>query len=329
MKSATEIESGIATRQAIAAAISLPNASGAMYETRPLPPEMSFGSAVMAGIASTTRKTATPARTARMSRAAPVAVPAKTLSPTRRVGVRTAIASRVSNSAALKGSPFRGLTGWHGPGSARALPGPESDASARGSAPRSDRVDGGLDLLAQLVADRRRAGVLGRGVLALRADDVAVERLDQLALVGRVVLRAGDLVGDERDRIRARDRAVELEREHVLAGVRALLGLVQDGGGSVGRRRDVLAADLDLGDAELAGLAVVGVADRALAVLDGVDYAGRALGGLAALDGPVAVGRIGPDLGRRLRHPVGEVGGRARLVRAVDRRDAQVGQLGA
>src|SRR5690349_18454741 len=253
---------------------------------------MSFGSAVIAGHASTIRKTATPARTTRINRAALVAVPAKILSPTRRVGVRTAIASRVSNSAALKRSPFRGLTGQQGPGSAWALPGPQSHASRGASAPRSDRVDGGLDLLAQLVADRRRARVLGRGVLALRADDVLVERLDQLALVRRVVLGAGDLVRDERDRIRAGDGAIQLEREHVLAGVRALLGLVQDSGGGVGRRRDVFVADLDLRDAELAGLAVVGVADGALAVLDRVDHAGRALGGLAALDGPVAVGRV-------------------------------------
>src|SRR5919198_5714975 len=198
MKRATAIESGIATRHAMAAAISVPKASGAMYAIRPSPPEMSFGSAVMAGIASTIRKTATPARTTRIRRAALVAVPAKILSPTRRCGVRTAIASRVSNSAALMRSPFRGLTGQRGPGSARALPGPESDASGRVSAPRSDRFDGGLDLLAQLIADRRRAGVLLRRVLALRADDVAVERLHQGGLVGRVVLGAGDLVRDER-----------------------------------------------------------------------------------------------------------------------------------
>src|SRR5690242_5765273 len=148
---------------------------------------MSFGSAVIAGHASTTRKTATPARTTRIRSAALVAVPAKIRSPTRRVGVRTAIASRVSNSAALKGSPFRGWTGQQGPGSARALPGPRAGASGGASAPRSDRVDSGLDLLPQLVADRRRAGVLGRGVLALRADDVLVEGVDQLALVRRVV----------------------------------------------------------------------------------------------------------------------------------------------
>src|SRR6185312_15686538 len=97
----------------------------------------------------------TPASTARMTRAAPVAAPEKILSPARRVAVRAASASRVSNSAALMD----------------------------GSAPRSDRVDGGLDLLPQRVADRGRAGVLGRGLLALGADDVALERLDELALV--------------------------------------------------------------------------------------------------------------------------------------------------
>ena len=36
-------------------------------------------------------------------------------------------------------------------------------------------------------------------------------------------------------------------------------------------------ADLDAGDAEIARLALVGVADRALAVLDRLDDAGRAL----------------------------------------------------
>ena len=38
-------------------------------------------------------------------------------------------------------------------------------------------------------------------------------------------------------------------------------------------------------DAEVAGLALVGVPDRALAAGDGVDDAGGALGSLAALDG--------------------------------------------
>ena len=44
-----------------------------------------------------------------------------------------------------------------------------------------------------------------------------------------------------------------------------------------GARCDVLVADLDLGDAEFAGLALVGVADRAVAGGDRFDDAGGAL----------------------------------------------------
>src|SRR4051812_36694900 len=140
---------------------------------------MSFRSAVTAGHASTSRKIATPASSARMSTAALVAVPAKILSPLRPVGVRTAMASRVSNSASLKRAPFRGWTADHGPGSAETLPRPWRDACGRVSAPRSDRVDRGLDLLTQRVADGRGAGVLRGRVLALRADDVVVKRLHE------------------------------------------------------------------------------------------------------------------------------------------------------
>ena len=96
--------------------------------------------------------------------------------------------------------------------------------------------------------------------------------------------------------------------------------------GAVGRGRDVAGADLDLGDAQVLGLAGVGVADGALPGLDRADDAGRALSGLAALGRP-GVGRLGGPVGLRgLAEVVGEVGRGAGLVRAVDRRDGRVGQ---
>ena len=119
-----------------------------------------------------------------------------------------------------------------------------------------------------------------------------------------VVLQADDVVRDEGDRIDAGlgRRAVELERHVVLAAARRLLGHLDGLGRPLRAELDELAADLDLGDAELADLRGVGVADRALAGADRGDDAAGALGALAA-------DRVGPRL-RRLLGP--HVGGRRR-----------------
>ena len=78
--------------------------------------------------------------------------------------------------------------------------------------------------------------------------------------------------------------------------------------------------------AEALGARRVGVADGAVAALDGGDDAGGALCGLAALERPHAVGLVRPHLGGGLGQVVGEVLGRARVVGAVHRRDGEVGQ---
>src|SRR4051794_29379038 len=193
MNSATDTASGTAIAIAIVEATMVPKARGQMYLTSPSPPGICVPGAVIAGQAFTIRNSATPASVARMITPAPVASPVKNRSP-RRPGWKSGRGSGLWMLAALtKASPGGGL------------------GLARG-----DRVDGRLQRRPQLVADRGRAGVLGRGVLTLGVDDVARERLDDRALGRVVVLRARHQVRDEDDRIDVRRgrRAVQRVREH-------------------------------------------------------------------------------------------------------------------
>jgi len=80
-------------------------------------------------------------------------------------------------------------------------------------------------------------------------------------------------------------------------------------------------------DAEVLGLALVRVADRALAGLDGLNHPGRLGSGLAALQRPAAVGLIGPDVPGGLMEIVREVRRGPGLIRAVDRRDVGIRQI--
>src|SRR5690606_27544598 len=93
-------------------------------------------------------------------------------------------------------------------------------------------------------------------------------------------------------------------------------------------RSDELVADLDLDLAEVAGLAGVGVADRALTALDRGDQTRGAVSGLAALDRPRLDDAAAPGALGGGRQVVGEVLRRARVVRAVHGRDLGVGQVG-
>src|SRR5215218_3785315 len=83
MKSAIPTAKGVARTSANPADSNVPNTSGATYDTRPSPPGRSFAGALIAGHASTTRKTATPARTTRIRLPASTAAPEKTRSPGR------------------------------------------------------------------------------------------------------------------------------------------------------------------------------------------------------------------------------------------------------
>src|SRR5512132_764092 len=145
----------------------------------------------------------------------------------------------------------------------------------------ADRVDGRCVLLLDPGRDRSRAGVLLSQLLALVADDEVEVGLDEIGRLGRVVLRAAHQVGDQQHRVGARvgRRALDRVGEHILAlaQLRVLLRLVEVGGGTLSARGDVGVPDLDLGHAEVTGLALIRVADRALAGLDGL-YQPRGLG---------------------------------------------------
>src|SRR5688500_4286016 len=73
--------------------------------------------------------------------------------------------------------------------------------SIPGSGSGGDRVGGRLGLLAQGVGQRRGAGRLGRSRLAVLADDVPGERLDQVGGLLVLVLDAADQVADQDDRV--------------------------------------------------------------------------------------------------------------------------------
>src|SRR4051812_10312246 len=199
----------------------------------------------MAGHASPSRKMATPARTTRISAPDATVAPEKIRSPRRTTGRdQTPGACGAADSSTVVLTALRG----------------------QGSGGRAaDGLDGRLDLGADGVRERGGAGVVGSLLLAVGGGDVLQVRLHEVGLLGVVVLGAGHRVGDEHDRVRAglRRRALEVVREDVLARVLALLGGVEDLRGGLRVGLDELAADADLDLAEVAGLALVGVADRA------------------------------------------------------------------
>src|SRR4051794_33608292 len=156
MNKATATAAGTAMTIAIAAATSVPKARGQMYLASPSPPGSASAGAVSAGHALTMRNSATPARVARISTPAPIARPAKNRSP---------LTAGLEPERRPRGSIWATLT-------------------ARAPSAGRDGVDRGLDLRAQRAAQLGGAGVLGAGVLALRADDVFQVAIDQLRLGG-------------------------------------------------------------------------------------------------------------------------------------------------
>src|SRR3712207_2904891 len=185
---------------------------------------------------------------------------AVTASPARSLRARSSI-------VAHGGVPRPALRAPPRPGTSVDAPGRRGRCRCHGgSARHADGVDGGLALLAEGVRDGRGAGGLGRGLLALLADDVAHEGLHQVGGLLLLVLHAADVVADQHDRVLAGLLGVagHLDGEVVLAPTLDVLGRLDDGGGSLGGRLDELLAHADLRDAEVAGLAQVGVADGAV-----------------------------------------------------------------
>src|SRR4051812_13368181 len=74
-------------------------------------------------------------------------------------------------------------------------------ARCRPSAVRLDAVDDLLRRVPCIRGDRRAAGGVGRGLLALLADHVGLERLERGGLGLVVVLGAADVVADQHDRV--------------------------------------------------------------------------------------------------------------------------------
>src|SRR4029450_13760993 len=79
---------------------------------------------------------------------------------------------------------------------------PEWGRAAMGSG-CGDRVDRSLDLLAELVGERSRAGAVRSDALAVATRNVGQPRLDEIGLRLVVVRLAGDLVGRQDDRVDA------------------------------------------------------------------------------------------------------------------------------
>src|SRR4051794_37456902 len=290
MKSAIPIASGVATSSAMIAASSVPNSSGQMYATRLLWPGRSAELAFSAGMDCTIRKTATPASTARMRMPAAVAPPENNRSPSRRT-------ERLGGAGCVVVvTPAPRAVGGHRHGAChrsgcpngqgrRKTPGPI--AGCPGSL-GGDRVHRLLVLLPDGVRDGRGARLLGRRLLTVRADHVAQEGLEQVGLVPGV-LEAADVVTDQDDRVLVGrgGRPVDVQRVVVLAAPGLHLRRLHDGSRGLGRGCDVVGADLDLRDPEALGLALVDVADRALAGLQCADHPGGLRTGLAALTRPV------------------------------------------
>ena len=168
------------------------------------------------GTASAIRKTATPARTTRMRTPAPRARLTKTRSPTCWTGLAAGAAGRGVGRTGHGGS--LGRRSGPGPAAAtRSRPGGRPGWTAQ--APAVMPVTAGVICVRSSSRQRRGAGRLRRGLLAVRAGGVGEEALHQVRL-GRVgVLRAGDLVGDQHDRVGARRGGVagEVEGEAAVA----------------------------------------------------------------------------------------------------------------
>src|SRR5690606_28446082 len=189
--------------------------------------------------------------------------------------------------------------------------------------PRRDLVDGGLQGLPGVGAQRGGAGLVGRDLLALLADHVGQEALGEVGVGLVLVLHARHLVADQHDRVGVGlvGGVVELDRVVVLGVGLAGRGGVHDGGRGLGAVGDELVPDADRGGAQLAGVRGVHVADGALAALDGGDHTGGARGGRDGLDRPVAADLVRPGVARGLGEVGDEVLGGARLVGAVHRDD--------
>src|SRR5215207_11531456 len=310
MNSAMPIEIGSAISSASAAAQMVPKSSGPTYaqklESRI---EASSFVATSAGRLCTMRKIATAARVTRIIDPAKTAEPEKTRSPGRCFAVIVVVAVVICRNPRVLGWWIL---------ETRPCPTPASaEASGSGTNLLLDRVDRSRDLLAERVRDGGGARVLGRHVLALGARDVRQVRLHELE-VGRVlVLAAGDQVADEHDRVDAGlfRGAVDLDREVAVCTALGERRVVGDRSRGLGRVRDELVADLDRDGAEVAGAGGVGVADGARAVRHGVDDARGALGRLATLERPHAVGLVRPHVGSGRSEVVGEVLGRAGVIR--------------
>ena len=223
---------------------------------------------------------------------APRARFAKTRSPTCSTGLAGAWRIGVGRGG-THGRPSvedRGARAGRGAG---APPGPPADGRAQ--APAVMPLTAGRDLRAELVAQRRRAGRLRRGLLALRAGDVGEEALHQIRLAprrrtssrrsGRRPARSGRCP-PRWCRGRGRRRSCSRRGPRPASTRR---GRSPRPRGS-GRRTASPTLTSDL--AELTGLALVGVADGAVAALDRADDTGGALRGLAALDRPGAAGLV-------------------------------------
>src|SRR5690606_17101658 len=113
----------------------------------------------------------------------------------------------------------------------RARPGAPGPAAVRGDdtggcgSLGDDRLDRGVDLLAEALRDRRAAGLVGRDLLALLGGDEGEVVLHELRLGGVLVLDAADEVRHERDRVRAVGRRGGVDREDEVLGLTALLEL--------------------------------------------------------------------------------------------------------
>src|SRR6476661_10172170 len=274
------------------------------------------------------RKTNTAARAARIAIPALSARREKTRSPSR------AFARAVSSATTVVATCYL-IQGCHAPvrrteSSVRRTrcwavrgraPGPD------GSAGR-DRVDDALGLLGDRAGERRGTGLLRRGLLALVGHDVGEVALHEVGLGLVLVGLAGDEVAQQDDGVGAGlgAGAVDVDGHVDVGATLGGRGRLDDDGSALGGRGDVLLADLDRDDGEVTDLALVGVADRAVATRHCGDDARGALSGLATLDREGVLGLVGPRAAG-LAEVVGEVLGRARVVGAVDRRDGRVGEV--
>src|SRR6201996_5505791 len=259
----------------------------------------SAAEAVRAGNPSVTRKTATPASSARIVTAAITAVLLKIRSPRRR---------RPPDAAA---------SSWP------ALVVVSNELTARDL---FDRPDRGRYFFAQFRGERRGAGLFFGQRLPFGAGRVFEEAFDQGRFGGALVFGAADQRGDQDDRVdAARFRfTVDFEGDDVFLAFlefRIFFREIEHLGRCFRRRFGPVVADFDQRFAEFPGLRGVGVTDRAFAGGDGFDHTGGAGGRFATFHRPFTAHFVRPHAGRHFGEVVGEVFGRARLVGAVDRDD--------